>query len=335
MASSPSSENLSLTNRLRSWIERHRGEAAFGHEPPQRKGFVITVCIVISLFLWFALTVQEIYTVQFEMPTEIVNLPADMALKQLPPKTVQVQVRGEGLELLQLRYNPVIIPIDVSQEQISLDQATPEFSQNVILENVSPRVFNLEKETRIERRIPIQLRADIRTSGKHDLIDAPSISPDSVIVSGARSIISELKYWPTERVTFEGLQDSIVTQVELSDTLDGLVRKSTAQITLRAYADEFTEDTRTIDVMVTKMPTTQRFVTLDPSTIRVTYRVPLSEFERARAAQDFFATVDYDMIREDTTGRVVPKLNLPDNLTLRNVRMIPDVLGYYEVLMDE
>jgi hypothetical protein len=45
---------------------------------------------------------------------------------------------------------------------------------------------------------------------------------------------------------------------------------------------------------------------------------------------DFFATVSYDEIRQDTTGRVQPDLVLPENVVLRDVEMIPQTLGYYE-----
>ena len=67
----------------------------------------------------------------------------------------------------------------------------------------------------------------------------------------------------------------------------------------------------------------------------VRYRVLLSDFKKAETAPDFFATVRYDDIRRDTSGRVQPFLNLPSGVVLRDVKFSPPSLRYYDYLVED
>ena len=73
-------------------------------------------------------------------------------------------------------------------------------------------------------------------------------------------------------------------------------------VVLRAQSRQFTEGMRSIDVRVTGAP--ERSVNLDPSSIRVTYRTPLDDYDTAQQTDRFYATVSYEQIRTDTTGEV-------------------------------
>jgi hypothetical protein len=116
--------------------------------------------------------------------------------------------------------------------------------------------------------------------------------------------------------------------VALADTLQGLVRKSASTTRLRGLSDRFTEGMREIDVTVIGGP--GGAVTLDPPSIRVRYRVLFTQYQEALDAPDFFATVRFEDILADTTGRVRPELNLPDGIVLRDIERIPGVLRYFQ-----
>lgn len=321
------SSGLSLWERLQGLLARSQPR----EEPDgQRKGLAITIATLVSALLWFTFSMRETYSALILLPTEIVNLPGDEALRQLPPPTIRAQVEGEGLALIRLRLNPPVVPISAERDEVVLRDAVVEVLKNVQLQSVSPSTFTLQKERRITRKIPITLLADIDTPPTHDLVAAPVITPDSVLVSGAASIVASLKSWPTRPFRVKDLRDSLTTQVMLSDSLSGLVLRSVDATTLTAVVDQFTEDTREIDVIVTGEPSSQRLVTLDPSLVRVKYRVLFSQYHEARQAMDFFATVSYDAIRSDTTGRVRPDVHFPRDIVLLDVEMIPSTLRYYQ-----
>ena len=69
--------------------------------------------------------------------------------------------------------------------------------------------------------------------------------------------------------------------------------------------EEFTEGSREVDIMVTEVMSNLETVTLDPPVIEVLFRVPLSQYQQAISARDFFASVSYDKLLDDTPGEVL------------------------------
>ncbi|MDQ7039506.1 MAG: hypothetical protein Q9M35_01015 [Rhodothermus sp.] len=297
------------------------------------KGTVITICILISTLLWFTFTLQETYTTTLDLPVRVVNLPPDQALAVPPPSVVRVQLRGEGYPLVQLYFNPPTVTLDARQDAIDLTGVDLNLPRGVVVEGVVPQVVELRKEPRVTRRLPVDLRVTIETAPTHDLLVPPRVDPDSVLVSGAVSIVEGLPAWPTVAMHLRDVRDSIALRIPLSDTLQPLVTVRPDAVWLRARVAPFTEGVRELPVRVTGVPSNERMVTLEPATVRVRFRVPLSQYETAMVAPDFFATVPYEVIRADTTGRVRPLIHLPEGLLIRDVVVIPPALRYYNVLI--
>lgn len=328
------SQNFSaLWEQLRERFTRNRQER-YGADSKRQRSIAITMCVLLSVFLWFIFSMQERYTISLTFPTEIVNVPPDEALADLPPSSVDVQVQAQGFTLLQLRYDPPTVPVNAAAQQVNFFEAVPQLPGGAQLENVFPRLLDLQREPRITLRVPVRLQAEIDTPPTHDLIEPPSVEPDSVLITGAQSIVEGVRFWPTVTVAEQGLRDSLVMRVPLADTLEGLVRVSEQAVTLTAVSRQFTEGTRMIDVIVTGVPSTDEMqvVTLERNEVRVRYRVLFSQYEDALEAPDFFATVSYEAIRSDTTGRVQPVPQLPDGMILRDVDLIPSSLQYYNRL---
>jgi hypothetical protein len=297
------------------------------------KGTVITICILISTLLWFTFTLQETYTATLDLPVRVVNVPPDQALAVPPPRLVRVQLRGEGYPLVQLYFNPPTITLDARQDVVDLTTLDLNLPRGVVVESVVPQVVELRKEPRVTRRLPVELRVVIETPPTHDLLYPPRVEPDSVQVLGAVSIVNKLGAWPTVSMRLRDVRDSIAIRVPLSDTLRPLVTVTPEAVQLYARVVPFTEGVRELPVRVTGVPSTERVVTLEPATVRVRFRVPLDQYEAAMSAPDFFATVPYEAIRADTTGRVRPIIHLPDGVAVRDIVVIPPALRYYNVLI--
>lgn len=297
------------------------------------KGIVITICILISTLLWFTFTLQETYTATLDLPVRVVNLPADQALGAFPPRAVRVQLRGEGYPLMQLYFNPPTVTLDAQQDVFDLTTLDLNLPRGVVVESVTPQLVELRKEPRVTRRLPVELRVAIEMPPTHDLLYPPYVEPDSVQVWGAASIVRRLVAWPTVSMRLRDVRDSLVLRVPLSDTLHPLVFVTPQVVQMYAQVVPFTEGVRELPIRITGVPSTERIVVLEPATVRVRFRVPLAQYEAAMVAPDFFATVPYEVIRADTTGRVRPIMHLPDGIALRDVVVIPPALRYYNVLI--
>jgi hypothetical protein len=94
---------------------------------------------------------------------------------------------------------------------VNLEEVVREMPKNVRIMSVSPSVFNLVKEPVMSRMVPIRSRVDVRTPATHDLVEPPVLDPDSVRVTGAQSIVSQLAFWPTEQRVMRDVKDSVST----------------------------------------------------------------------------------------------------------------------------
>ena len=305
-------------------------------EQPEHKGFVISMCIVFSVLLWFFSSMSESYTKGFEIATRIDNLEEDEAFVSLPPEKVDVVINGQGLQLLQLYYNPPNLVLDANLPQISVQEAIARrLPQGVSVERTLPTFLSMEKDARVFKKVPIQPRAEISWPATHDVVQDIVLSPDSVEISGAQSVLDEITFWPTTFFEEEEVTDSLNVAVLLADTLGGLVSLGITETRLTAVTAQFTEGNRELDVRLKDVPSMLETIALDPPNIEVKFRVPLAQFQMAVDASDFLASVSYDALRDDTTGFIVPELELPEGIWLRDVVMSPPRLRYYDVLIDE
>lgn len=292
----------------------------------------MAICLATSMLLWLVFAMQDTYTMLYDLPMEVMNLPPGEALSERPPSDVRVQLRGQGSQLLTLRMRRPVVEVDASRESVALDEVELPVPRSVSYAVISPRSITLRREPRITRTLPIASHVVLQLPATHGLLYPPRLTPDSVTVSGARSIVEPLRVWPTTARTFTNVTDSLDALILLSDTLRGLVRLDTTVVRLSAKALAFTEEVREVPVRVTGAPGSLNLVTLEPASVRVRYRVVYDQYDAALNSGDFYAYVPYETLRSDTTGRVQPYVRVPEGLVLRDVEVLTPPLRYYNVV---
>ena len=328
MATNSDSQSAVFWDRLRRLFESDDEQPRPREEP--RWGIAITVCVVLSFILWLSLTLGEERTQTFQVPVEVAGTPEGKALAEVPPSHVQITAQGRGLDLIRLLFDPPVVPVNATSGQVNVEeQISPPQGSSIQFESVSPTSFEMSLDPVLTRQVSVQSRVQINPEEAYELIDTPLLDPDSVQVRGARSIVREIDAWPTASQTIDNLQDTVEVQVPLADTLRRLVEVTPETVTLTARAGRFVEKTREVEVEVTGIPSGQNLVSLQPSTVRIRYRVLFEDFFKARRSSEFFATVSYDQIRSDTTGYVMPRVHVPTDLHIRNPESIPPRLRYY------
>jgi hypothetical protein len=331
VASDSDSQVPIFLERVRS-LFRGSGGPDQREEDPQH-GVAIAVCVLLSLVLWLSLTLQEERTVSMSFPVSVVDVGEDQALTERPPSSVRVQLAGSGMDLLRLVFNPPRVQVAGDEAGIDVREALmlPRTSDAQVL-SVNPSTINLQLEPRIQRRLPVRPRLNVGLASSYELIDPPSLRPDSITVSGATSVLEPLAAWPTDSLVLENVRDTLRREVPLRDTLSGLVRRSTDRVLVTVRSGRFAEETREVNVEVTGVPAGQDLVALQPSTIEIRYRVLFRQLFASRRSSEFFATVSYSQIRSDTTGYVEPQIHVPSDLVIRDPEPIPPRVQYYTFL---
>lgn len=323
-------------------LDRLRGSTArrsprHDDEASSTRGAAITLCVLTSALLWFTFTMREQYTDTLYLPTQLAagTLSAEEALVTTPPEQVRVQVQADGYKLMQLHFNLPTLVLDATAESVDMAElVAQELSKDVQLSGVTPATVQLRREATLRKRIPVRLRGAIGKPDEYRFVIEPRLIPDSVWVSGAESVVESLEAWPTREVAIEAVRDTVRRIVSLADTLDTLVDVEPAVVTLEAATAFFTWDERTVDIRVEGKPSTEALVNFDPSVVTVSYWVRLDHYNDAQQDDDFYATVDYESILSDTTGRIEPSLHLPPELDIREAEIETPTLRYYNLLQE-
>jgi YbbR domain-containing protein len=320
-----------LIDRLRNQLPEGPWTQESKDGEGKRRVLAVLMSVVVAFVLWFTFSMRESYSVVIEMPLVIQNLPDGRALSRMPPREARVTVQGDGWDLLKLSRTPPALEVDADEATIDVYRAAAESNripQGVAVQSVAPTSVTLDLEPRIVRTLSVRLRADIEAASLYDILAEPSISPDTVVVAGARSIVNALQYWPTERVALEELNETLTEVVALSDTLDGLVSKSLQSVELTVPVALFTEASRELEVRSEGAPPGGDPIRFIPSNVTATYRIPVDQYESSAETEGFYAFVPYANAINDTTGTVQPILHLPESLAVRDVRFEPRRLQY-------
>jgi hypothetical protein len=291
------------------------------------------VSVIAAALIWFMISMRETYSVVREFPVEYVNLPSDSAFREYPISNIRARVQGPGWQLLKLYTSTTPIKLEPSGGQVDLFQAASRsLAPDLIPQSVNPASAVIPLEGRTVKRVPVRLRSEITTAPPFDLLAPIQIRPDSVTISGAESVVSRIRYWPTEVLEGDRVNRSFSTTLRLADSLETLVEKSITQVSVAVTVAEFTENRRLLSINVIGAPTGEATFRLIPEQVAVRYRVPIAQFEASAVTDSFYAAVAYTEILSDTTGRVTPTVHLPRDIVIRDVTVETSRLQYYVVL---
>lgn len=303
----------------------------------KRRLFAVAFSVTVAFVLWFTVSMRETYTLTVESPLNVVTVPDGQSLAELPPRTVRVQLQGVGWDLLPLSRRPPGIDVFADGEEVDLQGAAAEAGNlpaGVLVQSVQPQQVNLVLDATIEQRLPIRLAGKIETEPTYGMLGPPTLEPDSVVVTGARSLLAGFSSWPTAPLNMDGLRRSSTTVVPLSDTLAGLVTLSIPRTQVSINIAQMTQGSRRLVIQTRNVPPGVLAVRLIPSSVRVTYLVPAAgdDYDLAETAEDFYAYVNYEDIASDTTDGTVPVLlHLPDVPAIQDVRLEQRRVEYYTV----
>lgn len=294
------------------------------------------VAYAIALGLWLLVNLGREYTLNLEVPLQVTELDDEYALVENPPEYAEVTILAEGWKLLNVYNNPPTVPINPSPEPLNLYEMVRDqmnIYPEVNVQQVEPSSLNLNIEERVAKRVPVNPDIDVTFRRQFNFKSQPTISPDSVTISGARSIVEELTELNTRKYEFDDLDDDLQAELELESPSE-LIQVERNTVDLFAEVTEFTEAEVRLMVRVRGKPENQE-VRFSPSVVTVRYDVPLDEFARTQENIPYEAYVNYEDLEQDTTGSISPNITTTmDELNLRLRNYQPRSVSYYKVVQD-
>ncbi|MBO6622261.1 MAG: hypothetical protein JJ892_13705 [Balneola sp.] len=327
-----------IKERILSYVKKGTkpGEDDDGNKLVTKESALVFVfAYLIAISLWFAVNLNGIFNISVNMPLEVGDIPADLALTDNLPEYVEVNLSGTALPLINLYNNPPTIPIDVDESEVNLfNQIRQQMNsyQEVEVSKVEPILISVNLEQKITKKVPIKLNWDLSFEPRFGLISNPVLSPDSITITGATSQIASITEWAiNDTVKLSGIKDDISQAIPITNT-NSLLDVSLDEVSLTADVSEFTENEVSVYIRTRNLPRGQN-ITYNPSSIVIRYDVPLEQFSEVQNETPYVVYVPYRKIQEDQTGFVTPDIELVANKYALKIRSFqPKAVAYFSVV---
>lgn len=306
------------------------GSKAYSRE----KIVVFVVALILALCLWFLVNLSRAYVLNVNLPIELGNIPDDRALAEDLPDLATVSVQGEGWKLLNLYNNPPQIFVDVTNGEVNLyDQVQQQMNAipDIDVQKVQPLILSLDLEEKISKKVPVRPRVTVNFADQFDFLSEPGISPDSITISGASSIVNNIMAWETDSVSLGNVRSDISQQVSLKAP-PNLLTLSTETVQFNAQVAQYTEGESKVFVRTRNLPGGQN-ITFSPAFVTVRYTVPIEEYSDVVDINPFAAVVPYSAITQDPSGFVRPDIEVStDQYHIKVESHQPEKVSYFEVV---
>lgn len=290
-----------------------------------KKNFLIYFSILFfAVMLWLYLSLNLNYTINLSVPLEI-NLTKSQALASTVPSSIDVTIKGKGWDLVALLVSENLtyyldltgIKKDVRVNTFQAISERLNVPHDLIILNTYPDTISISFDKVSERRVQVKNNVNVILKDGYKIVGKPVITPEYVNITGAKSILSKIKFIPTESITFENINSDISKIVNLSDTLNNIIRIEPTKVRIE-YKIELSADKNFEDITVTinNVPS-DKDVLLIPPKLTLYLRGGVEQLSRINPSE-IKVSIDYHVIENDTLGFVTPIIELPVNADLIN-----------------
>lgn len=288
---------------------------------------IILATTLFAILLWGSINMSYQYQVTAAAPLVIENIPAGRAIKTPVPHDLQMRFRGTGWRLAplvwgsELTYALDLKTIPATQNALTLNDIAENLNLPAGIQplDMKPDSIYILLDSQTQKRVPVILDHTVTFREGYGQVGNTIVTPESVTIGGAKSLLQRIDLWATTRISFENLKAPVDTDVPLAESASYMLSFSPSSVHVRINVQPFAEKTIPgLTIRVHSVPP-NREVILIPPKIDIVVRGNIEQLSELTGS-NFEATVDYDAILADTSGYVDARIDLPPGLQVVNRR---------------
>ncbi len=297
----------------------------------QPKLLTILLASLFSLILWVFVSFSNDYTATFRIPIEFTNIKEGNSLLSQSASEIAITVSGEGWSLAQITFggkNQFKISTNENvglQNYIVRDAISGNewLSPSIQVVSVSPLNISYSVERLNYKVVPLNADITLGISEGYDLVSKIKLSPDSVKISGPKSLVKSIQSISTEKFKFDNLDAHVSTLLKLKST--DYISFENNMTNIDFSIEKIVDKTfHNIPIKIINIPNL-RELDLFPPNVDITLRGGLESLG-IQDIEGISAVVDFKDAFIDTLGFVKAQISIPGFTKLTNVK--PDKLKY-------
>ncbi len=296
------------------------------------KNYKVKIALfLMAVFLWFFVVTSRNYNQILKVPVKLVNLKEGKVFLKPPERIAQVRFYGKGTSLLLLSlFGDAHFTLDLSTINyyydfpLRLDQLRWASGINVeAVEIISPDTVHVRIDDLMERSVKVKPMLNVTPAQKYVITSAVEVTPDTVLLRGAKSVIKDLKFVPTQAKLIEKATGPVNLKLALVLPEEGIVEAQPSTVRVTVNVEKII--TRSLsDVPV-------RVIHCEPD--KPGFAVPSKVQIKVRGAESLINELDNESVlitvsalsAPSSAGAYRPVVHLPENVEL--VDMVPDTVS--------
>lgn len=198
--------------------------------------------VALSAILWMYVSSEEATSQLVGVQLDI-EPPQGLALAK-PVPAVRALVSGPGRELIKLYASPLVVRIALPataappRHRLTITPADIQVPRNanVTIQDVEPRVMDLELDRLVRREVPVALRGVVQPESGFVVAGRVALTPSTVRVTGPRGLVAALDSFPTEPIEIRGVTGDFERVVPLDTAGRTLLRVAPREVTVSGRA---------------------------------------------------------------------------------------------------
>ncbi|MBS1494376.1 MAG: hypothetical protein JST55_12740 [Bacteroidetes bacterium] len=286
---------------------------------------ILFLSIFFAIILWIYLNLSYTYSIEVEVPLELTYSKSEAVADQLP-SNLDVTVNGKGWDLLNiLVFKKLHYKLDLSkykqESKIVTNQSIQErlnLPSNITLTKIEPGEIDINIDKYSEKYVRLRSNLIVKTKENYKLVGSIKLSPDSVKIIGANSVINKIKFVPTEVKIIDDINSNMSGLINIKDTLGNLIRIEPKSVrysfNVELAADKNFEG---LDIAINNVPDNKE-VLLIPPKAEISLKGGVEQLSKINPS-DIKLFIDFKKLEDDTLGYFVPEVQLPVEANLINI----------------
>ena len=300
---------------------------------------VLLVCTGIALLFWFFVKLSKPYVTSWDFKLAI-HAPQGEAFLSLPPEKLTARVQGRGWDLMYFSIfkarQPLRFDLDAGpsitingrmlRERLSLQMV----NRNIDVLDVNYDYISLTCEPEISQTLPLRLAYEIGFLPGYSQNGLPTLTPDSVILTGPESLVQEISYWDTDSLRLEDLREDYTGKLTISQPLDPVLHVRPVEAEIFIPVEPIVEQSFFAKVVIKNAPDS---LIVFPPSVKLTYIAGMSKLYliNPESFQVFADLQGFDLKSQNNT---VPLIVSYENPAIQNVQIDPPSVEFFFELLD-
>ncbi len=291
----------------------------------KRKIFSIVLVVSFSIVLWGFVSLSRDFFTTVSIPISIENIPDGYIVGYQSEDKVEVSIKGYGWQLVSIVFgktNEFMISADLTKGiQIKNTQNAIQnnswLASNLVVVDISPPNIEFEVEPVDTKLVAVRPQLDIEFSPGYGLISQITAEPDSINVTGPSSFVNAIEYVDTKNLSLSKIENQYAGFVEFDQI--NKIKFSLPGCMVRFDVQKIVDKTFDgIQIIHTGVPPEQE-LSFIPSKVDVVLRGGIKILGKM-SSNDISATIAFKDALNDTIGTLLPKIEIPENTTLVDIK---------------